>query len=234
VTGREIFVERVPELLATARAGVDHRIGVHTRDAVRELQHYECPIGLKLGDAWVFVVAEKLETPNRFRAHWSLQNGARAKWEKGLRAVICAALGVASWEGLQVLGRRPTCTTKMALQIVRLVASSRQFIRDDDNLAFSRKGATDAMKRTGLLKDDRREWLTARSIYQDVAPAGHPLTVFYLWPDETAGLFEGVPHVHRRVHPPAHPEGHAPDRGAEEGRAVPRVRRRVGARAVDV
>lgn len=74
MSGREIFVAAVPELLAAARAK-DPRIGILTRQAMRELHPYECP-------------------------------------------------------------------EKMTLQIVRLVKSSQEFIRDDDNLAFSRKQAT--------------------------------------------------------------------------------------------
>jgi len=183
----EIFKAAVPELLASAQAR-DHRVGILTRQALRDVWHYHCPIGLRVDKAWVFVIAEKLESPNRYRAHWSLQNSARAKWEKRLQAVICAAVNVASWEWLGQLGRRPACTEKMVLQIVRLVGSSREFIRDDDNLAFSRKGSTDAMKHCGLLKEDRREWLEALSIYQDVAPNGRALTVFYLWP-AAADLF---------------------------------------------
>ena len=186
-TGRSRFLAAVPELLEQARAR-NLRIGVLIRQALTDLHHYECPIGLRAGDAWVLVVARKLETPNRYRAHWSLQNHARVQWERELREAVAQALQAASWGSVLELGRRPACAEKMVLQIVRLVASSREFIRDDDNLAFSRKGPSDALKRVGLLKDDRREWLEALPIYQDVAPLGRPLTVFFLWP-AVAGLF---------------------------------------------
>ena len=198
MTGVEIFRQAAPALLEAAQAR-NHRIGVLTRQALRDVQRYDCPIGLRVDAAWVFVLEGKLESPNRFRAHWSLQNSSRERWERRFRDVVCRTLGVASWEWLGQLGRRPTCAEKMTLQIVRLVKSSREFIRDDDNLAFSRKGATDAMKRLGLLKDDRREWLEALSIYQDVAPQGHALSVFFLWPSAAALTLSpaGVPDVLR-------------------------------------
>lgn len=181
------FEGSLPTLLE-AMYREDPRMALLVRQAARDLQPYHCPIGRRDGRTWIFVFRQKLESPNRFRAHWSLQNGARAKWEQQVRIVICQALEVASWEWLAQLGRRPDCREKMRLQIVRLVPSSREFIRDDDNLAFSRKGLSDAMKRCGLLKDDRREWLDARPIYQDVAPNGFPLTVCVLWP-AVADLF---------------------------------------------
>ncbi len=181
------FRESLPRLLEAARTR-DARIALLTRQALRDIYHYHLPLAHRLEGAWVFAVGLKLETPNRFRAHWSLQNSARAKWEKALQACIAQALGAAAWSSVLALGRRPACAQKMALQIVRFVPSSREFIRDDDNLAFSRKGSTDAMKRLGLLKDDRREWLDARPIHQDVSPNGTPITVFYLWP-AVADLF---------------------------------------------
>ncbi len=219
--GPEIFTAAVPELLAAARAK-DHRIGVLTRQALRELHHYECPIGLRVDGAWVFVIAAKLESPNRFRAHWSLQNGSRAKWEKAMQVVVAQALGVAAWSSVLELGRQPACTEKMTLQIVRLVPSSREFIRDDDNLAFSRKGSTDSMKRVGLLKDDRREWLEAQQIYQDVAPKGQALTVFFLWPTHPRLLQESpdVPQPRVDALPKTHHEHRNPQRRHHARRRV--------------
>lgn len=177
----------LPELLERGRAG-DPRLGILIRQALRDVHHYHCPLGFRVGDAWLFVIAEKLQSPNKTMASWMLQQSARKKWQSRIEPAIAQALGAASFNWLTQLGRQPRCAEKMTLQIVRLVASSREFIKDDDNLAFSRKQASDAMKHLGLLKDDRREWLDALPIYQDVAPHGRALTVFMLWPT-TAGLF---------------------------------------------
>lgn len=194
------FHGALPKLFELAHAR-DPRLGLAIRQSLRAIHHYHCPIGVRVGEAWALVIAEKLTSPNAWKASWMLQQAQRKKWEKLLKPAILQALGVASWEWLGQLGRTPETHCKVTMQIVRLVPSSREFIRDDDNLAFSRKQVTDALKRLGLLKEDRREWLDSQSIYQDVAPNGRPLTVFLLWPTH-AGLFEstahlspGVPHV---------------------------------------
>lgn len=195
------FHQALPRLFELAQTR-DPRIGQAIRQSLREIHHYHCPIGAQLGQAWAFVIAEKLTSPNKWKASWMLQQGQRKKWEGLMQGAILKALGVASWQWLEQLNRKPDTTVKMTMQIVRLVASSREFIEDDDNLAFSRKQVTDAMKRLGLLKEDRREWLEALTIHQDVAPNGRALTVFLLWPT-SVGLLDsvssspaaGVPHV---------------------------------------
>ena len=181
------FEESLPQLLERARAR-DPRIGILIRQALREVHHYHCPLGFRVDQAWVFVIAEKLQSPNKTMASWMLQQSARKKWQKLLEPAIAKAQGAASFTWLQQLGRAPQCAEKMTLQIVRLVASTREFIKDDDNLAFSRKQSTDAMKHLRLVKDDRREWLDALPIYQDVAPNGRALTVFILWPVDAGFL----------------------------------------------
>lgn len=194
------FHQALPRLFELAHAR-DPRIGQAVRQSLREIHHYHCPIGQKLGPAWAFVIAEKLTSPNKWMSSGFKQHSNRTKWARLLQAAILRALGVASWSFLQELGRLPATHVKMTLQIVRLVPSSREFIKDDDNLAFSRKQCTDAMKHLGLLKEDRREWVEALTIHQDVSPNGKALTVFFLWPTN-AGLFDvvpsppaGVPHV---------------------------------------
>ena len=181
------FEESLPQLLELARAR-DPRIGILIRQALREVHHYHCPLGFRVDQAWVFVIAEKLQSPNKTMASWMLQQSARKKWQKLLEPAIAKAQGAASFTWLQQLGRAPQCAEKMTLQIVRLVASTREFIKDDDNLAFSRKQSTDAMKHLRLVKDDRREWLDALPIYQDVTPNGRALTVFILWPVDAGFL----------------------------------------------
>jgi hypothetical protein len=185
------FHQSLPRLFELAQAR-DPRLGQAVRQALREIHHYHCPIGKQLGPAWAFVIAEKLTSPNKWLSSGFRQHGNRTKWERLLKAAILRALGVASWQWLDELGRLPATSVKMTLQIVRLVPSSREFIRDDDNLAFSRKQVSDAMKHVGLLKEDRREWLEALTIHQDVTPNGKALTVFFLWPT-APGLLDSIP-----------------------------------------
>lgn len=185
------FEASIAVLLEASRAR-DPRLSQLARHAVRDIRHYDCPIGIRVDDgawrgAWILVLHQKLETPNKFKAHWSMQGSSRTKWERLLKAAVLRALGVASWESLKILDRVPVCTEKMALQLIRLVVASREFIRDDDNLAFSRKHLQDCLKPLGLVKDDRREWLTAH-VVQDVAPHPFPMTICLLWP-AAAGLF---------------------------------------------
>jgi hypothetical protein len=175
------FDDALPKLLEAARAK-DPFLPQLVRQALWQIHHFHCPIGRRIGDAWIFVAAMKLESPNKLRSSWRVATADRARWERQLQACVLQALGVASWQFLEQLGRRPVTTSKTTLQVLRLVPSTREFIRDDDNLGSARKGATDALKRTGLLKEDRREWLEALPTYQDVAPNGRAITVFFLWP----------------------------------------------------
>lgn len=175
------FHSAAPELLAAAVVR-DPQLGQLTRHALREIHHYHCPIGIRHERAWIFVIAQKLETPNKIMAHWSLQKSVRDKWQRQFEAAILKTLGVASWKYLAQLGRLPACAEPMQMQIVRLVKSTAEFIRDGDNLSFSRKGAQDAIKKCGLVHDDKMSKLTVHPTKQEVAPNGHALTVFLLWP----------------------------------------------------
>ena len=196
------FTLAAPELLAAARRR-DPRMALLAREATRGLMNFDCPQGVPFDDgSLVGVLAMKLQSPNKHRFHWSMQAGESQRWERELRKLICKATGIPAWAGVVELGRQPRCAVKMAVQLVRLVASSREFIRDDDNLASSRKCLTDAMKRVGLLKEDRREWLDAGpdQVLQDVSISGHALTVVCLWPAEQASLVSplspvGAPNV---------------------------------------
>jgi hypothetical protein len=230
--GPDAFRRWVPVILEAVVAG-DVRAAEFVRQAVATLEHWDLPIGMKVEGAWVGAILKKLESPNRYRSHWAVLNGARAQWERCVWTLVERIEGCAGRSGLTALGRVPHCTERMSIQIVRLVSSVREFIRDDDNLAYSRKGLTDSLKRVGLIKDDRREWLHAAPIVQDVSPLGLPVTVFVLRPAE-ASLFQERSHVHHPKHQMPHRSRVAADGGAEEGRAVGRVRRRAGSRTVDV
>lgn len=232
--GSEIFAAAVPAIVAAAAAG-DPDLSVRVRQAMRDLEHWDLPIGAKYGDALVGVIPKKLEGINRWMSDWRMRKSLRQSWGKQLRQIHCAAEGLASWEGCRQLGRAPACRIKMAVQVLRFVPAVNQFIRDDDGLAGSPKQLYDAMKDVGLIREDRREWLSMQPIVQDVSPIeGRAVTVFILWPAPVADLFSGAPHADRRKRTPASAEGSTDDGGTGEGRAVSGVRRRAGPRATVV
>lgn len=231
--GPEAFAKFVPAIVAQVTAG-DVAAAATVRAAVATLAHWDLPIGIRHEGALVGALHRKLESPNRYRSHWSLLNAARAQWEREIWVLICRTLQVASVAGLKALGRAPACEAPMAIQVVRLVKSVREFIRDDDNLPFSAKSLHDALKRVQLIKDDRRAWLTMAPIVQDVSPIGVPVTVFILRPLPVAAVTLKEP-AHVRVPRPRQippcPDQAGNDRHGDD---APRVRRPRGHRAIDV
>jgi hypothetical protein len=57
------------------------------------------------------------------------------------------------------------------------VPHTRNFLKDDDNLAFCGKSLLDAMKRVGMLTDDKREYLDLPRPTQAVSADGTYTTV---------------------------------------------------------
>ncbi len=203
--------------LERAQVG-DHTLSVFLRQALTPLGHWALPLGwTDERDAWVLAMPKKLDSPNRHRAHWSVLNSARATWERLIWATVAKTRGCASATWLKEMGRAPQCGQHMAVQVIRLVPSVRQFIKDDDNRAYSAKPVHDSLKRVGLIKEDRREWLTASTIVQDVSPFAVPITVVILWPKQ-ADLFSapGGSDVQRR-HAVALHRGDLQDRDARGG-----------------
>jgi hypothetical protein len=136
-------------------------------------------------DTWIYELPKKLESPNRvIWAHWRRLGRERKQWETLLWVAAVRARGHQSRAGLAAAGGRPRCDQPMRVAIQRYVASAREFIRDDDNLVFASKPLFDALKRVGLIHDDRRGWLRADITTQHVSPDGRPRTVVRLWPDQ--------------------------------------------------
>ncbi len=189
MSGPERFRQWAPRLLEAAEHA-DSRLLEYARQALSGLEHYDLPIGWKHipdplfpSTCWVAAFLYKLESPNYFMRDWRLRKTLRARWGNQLRDVVTRIEGVASWKGLELLGRKPVCRDRMSIQVVRLVASVRQFLRDDDNSAFAAKGLNDALKDVGLICDDRSEWFTPAPLLQDVSPVeGHPVTLIILRP----------------------------------------------------
>lgn len=179
------FEAAAPMLLAATQAA-DPRLGLLIRQALRSLRHYDLPIGVKdtstVSPSWIAAFHYKLESPNVFMRDWRIRSHLRKKWNTHLWKMITRTEGVAAHEGLVELGRAPNCQVAMAIQVARLVPSSREFLRDSDNTAFCVKSLGDALKDVKLIREDRREWFTPAPIIQDVSPIGVPVTVFILRP----------------------------------------------------
>lgn len=138
-------------------------------------------------------IAKRLDSPNEHRGgHWRTRHRETKAWERMLASALGAPIAVQGWS--LIVGehrtptgkRRPTYRQeRRRLEIEIHVPSRRNFIRDDDNLAFSRKPITDALKRLGLLCDDSRAWLDAPLPAQRVSDDGKCWTVVRL---STVGL----------------------------------------------
>jgi hypothetical protein len=109
------------------------------------------------GDALVFDIARKLDAPHSWRLHFSQAHRATKWWEQTFETALQLRNGdpaFAAWRAgaARAKGRR-------RVTVIRVVASKREFIKDDDNLRFTVKPINDALRRLGLIEDDRRELL---------------------------------------------------------------------------
>lgn len=248
MTGVETFRALAPDLLAAVEAERPpaELLGL-VRRALIGLEHYDLPQGVKVEvdpvwntPAWVVVCQAELKTPNWFMNDWRRRKQLKQGWLVKLRDVIARIEGVASWAGLEAMGRAPRCDAKMALQLVRLSPSVKHFIRDEDNSAFCGKQLSDAMKEVGLVREDRREWLSASPLLQDVCPItvasfdkkGRPVqvgidaVVFILRPALVSSRFSGVSvHDHAETDPVPSSTRAARDRDPERPKLDRRSRR---------
>jgi hypothetical protein len=138
--------------------------------------------------AWEFWLPIKLERV-RYGEDRFVLGRRRKAFEAAIRVAVCKALGVACWAGLVELNRAPDRATagRMCLAIERRVPSRRNFILDDgDNLPYSAKPIQDALKRCGLIREDRRSWLRTAPIVQVAEADAPPSTILRLWPDPDA------------------------------------------------
>lgn len=147
---------------------------------------YRLPVAYDLDGALVIEIPRKLESPNKTRGyHWRIRHKDRALWEAFLWGAVMKQRGVLNKTALAESGGSPKCSVPMVIAVTRYVPNSRQFIADDDNLVFSAKPLHDALKRIGLIKDDRRGWLRTEGVTQAVSPDGRARTVITLRPDTT-------------------------------------------------
>jgi hypothetical protein len=132
----------------------------------------------QLGDRhWELRIHRELKSPNKtLWAHWRMKQAERQAWELVLLTAIARYGGMETAAGAHLLRRSLSLFVAAGVKerrrvvLTRLVPSTRNFIRDDDNLAFVGKPLFDAMKRIGLLYEDKREYLDAARPTQAVSP----------------------------------------------------------------
>jgi hypothetical protein len=147
----------------------------HAPIAPARRAYYELPAAELIGDTLILELPKKLESPNKvIWGHWRKLGRERKDLEAMLWAAVCRWRGVLSRAAVRTDGQLGVCLAKMRVTITREVGSAREFIRDDDNLAFSAKPLYDALKRVGLIHDDQRTWLEVAPIEQRVSPDGRP------------------------------------------------------------
>jgi len=131
-------------------------------------------------------IGRQLKSPNVWNGrHWRYKHRESQAWEKDLFYAIALQTRVKGVLGaLFVLGAFPwqSCEGKRSVKVTRLVPSSRNFIRDDDNLRFAVKPLFDALKRLKLIKDDSRTWLQHETPTQEVSTDGKYYTRIQIEP----------------------------------------------------
>jgi hypothetical protein len=138
----------------------------------------------QIGEAhWELRIGCELKSPNRsiWGGRWALR-AVREGWERALLIAIARHGGMDTVAGAQFLRslsvfvdrQRPE---RRRVVLTRLVPSARNFVKDEDNRAYLGKSLFDAMKRVGMLTDDKRELLDAPIPTQAVSPDGTYTTV---------------------------------------------------------
>lgn len=134
--------------------------------------------------AIVIRLPHRLESPNKMlHAHWRERTRDKQTWATRLRMAISNATNRASvaefekpYDALvQQLGFAPV-TGHRWVTFERLVPSSRNFIRDRDNLVYSAKPLLDQVRKAGFLRDDSSKHITLE-VTQRVSDDGRDWTV---------------------------------------------------------
>lgn len=111
--------------------------------------------------AIVVTLPYRLESPNAtVWKHWRVKQREKKAWAARLRLALLQGRRLSAdalAHPIAILGLPPV-TRRRRVRIVREVPSRRNFIRDDDNLAFAGKHLLDALAEIGLIKDDARAW----------------------------------------------------------------------------
>lgn len=122
-----------------------------------------------------------LESPNTDRGrHWRAKYSATKRWEEAIAVyagghltpftLIADERAVRTRQGFVLKTRRRKARRRVI--VTRYVAHQRQLLTDDDNLRYVAKPILDALKRLGVIYDDRREWLDHPAPTQEVSADG--------------------------------------------------------------
>lgn len=123
-------------------------------------------------------IPRELKSPNVWNGrHWRYKHRETQQWQEAITAAYLC-LAYRDRKG----GRLLQPEIKRRVVVARCVPSKRNFIKDDDNLAFSCKPLLDALKRIGLIHDDSREWIDRPMPTQEVSSDGKWRTVIEIEP----------------------------------------------------
>lgn len=137
----------------------------------------------RTGTTLEFKIARKLDSPNVWRAHWALGHNLMKWWLNAFTTAIAVNAGYHSMARFQLEGHMPfRPQVRMRVTVTRQVPSSRNFLRDDDDLRYTTKPLNDALKHVGLIYDDAREWLDQPMPTQEVSPDGLSWTLVRIEP----------------------------------------------------
>lgn len=135
---------------------------------------------------WIFRLPCELRSLNATMwGHWRNQQRERVQFEHelaGAMAAFVALRDVEGWHAIErqafddLVGQREL----RRVRVFRFVPHVRHLIRDDGNLRSCDKHVLDAMKRVGLIHDDRRTWLEHLPPDQFIAPDRNFWTVIKL------------------------------------------------------
>ena len=107
-----------------------------------------------------FRIAAKLHSPNIWRKHWSIGHKLMKFWLHAFTNALSVNAGFDSMARFRLEGHLPPCPKmQMRVMVTRQVPSTRNFLKDDDDLRYTTKPLNDALKHSGLNYDDARVWL---------------------------------------------------------------------------
>jgi hypothetical protein len=150
----------------------------------------------------VFRVARKLDSPNQWRRHHMSGHKLMTWWAHAFNAALALEAGCLSWAGYQLkvgasdparpflgvksgrlkAGQVIPVEDRRRVSVVRLVPKRANFLRDDDDLAYTVKPVHDALVNGGFLLNDRREFLESAPVQQGVSPDGLAWTIVTVGP----------------------------------------------------
>lgn len=135
------------------------------------------------GEALLFRVARRLDSPNTWRFHWSVGHKLMKWWVHAFETAIATGGGHASLAAARMAdAERPRPTCRMRVVVTRQVPSRRNFIRDADDLRYTTKPINDALKHVRLIFDDSERWLEQPTPRQEVSPDGRDWTLVHVAP----------------------------------------------------